>query len=124
MYSLPKHCIIRKKVDFKILIEKGKTISVFPFYIKYILIEKNTTSNIKVAFTIKKRDFKKATQRNKIKRQIEEIIRCYLGQIKSGFDIVILADKITIEKDYQEIEENLIIYLKKVNYYGFNYNYI
>jgi ribonuclease P protein component len=73
--KFPKQCILRKKLDFKILLEKGKTINVFPFYIKYKIIDNNSISNVKAAFSVKKRDFKKATKRNYLKRIIKEAYR-------------------------------------------------
>ena len=56
---------------------------------------------------------KKAVQRNKIRRQLEEIIRLKFNQIKNGFDIVILTEPKIIEKKYKEIEEILISLLKE-----------
>ncbi|MFA4941929.1 MAG: ribonuclease P protein component [Patescibacteria group bacterium] len=47
---------------------------------------------------------KKAVERNKIKRQIREILRLKLAKIKSGYDIIIITLPSILGKNYKEIE--------------------
>jgi ribonuclease P protein component len=47
---------------------------------------------------------KKAVERNKIKRQIREILRLKLAKIKPGYDIVVITFPSILGKSYKEIE--------------------
>ena len=69
--NLPKKIILRKKIEFNILINKGKTINVFPFYLKYYYFPSDKPS-LKIAFTVKKKNFKRAVKRNYLKRLLKE----------------------------------------------------
>jgi len=57
---------------------------------------------------------KKAVQRNKIKRQIREILRLKLAKIKSGYDIVVVTLPAILGKDYEEIEAAIDATLDKL----------
>jgi ribonuclease P protein component len=57
---------------------------------------------------------KKAVERNKIKRQIREILRLKLAKIKPGYDIVIITLPAILGKNYKEIEAAINIILNKV----------
>ena len=57
---------------------------------------------------------KKAVIRNKIKRQIREIINLQLDKMKQGYDCVIICLPAIIDKDYQEIEKSVIGQFKRL----------
>lgn len=117
-YKLPKKLIIRKKNDFNTLFKKGKTINVFPFYVKY-LIENYVTNELKVGFTIRKRDFKKANKRNYLKRITKEIYRKnkYLIENKLNNNKILILIIYNTDKrlSFNEIENNLITILNLVS---------
>jgi ribonuclease P protein component len=48
---------------------------------------------------------KKATVRNKLKRQLREIICPELGKIRSGYDLIISVLPAATDKTYQELEK-------------------
>lgn len=58
---------------------------------------------------------KKAILRNKIKRQIREIIKLDLKNIKSGFDYVIISLPAINGRSREEIEESLRDNIKRLN---------
>lgn len=74
-YNFPKQ---EKVVSLKIinaLFEKGThQVFLFPFKISLVIITNQTVSS-QVLIIVPKRNFKKAVDRNKIKRQIREIYR-------------------------------------------------
>lgn len=74
-YSFPKQ---EKVVSLKIieaLYSKGNfSVFVFPFKVSVVLVTEQQV-NCQVLITVPKRNFKKAVDRNKIKRQIREIYR-------------------------------------------------
>lgn len=107
---LPRKYKLKKNNDFKEVFENGKYYQ--QEFIKLKILKNDLEIN-RFGLIIGLKISKKAVQRNKIKRQIEEIIRLKLNQIKSGFNIVILVNPEIIEKDYQEIEKTLINLFKK-----------
>lgn len=60
---------------------------------------------------------KKATERNKIRRRIRDIIRLQLNDIKSNYDIVIMVLPPAREKTYQELNQSIIRHFKKLRLY-------
>lgn len=60
---------------------------------------------------------KKAVIRNKIKRQIREVIRLEMDKLKSGYDCVIITLPGIISKEYGEIEQSIKGHFKKLGMY-------
>ena len=59
----------------------------------------------------------KAVERNKIKRQIREVIRLQVPGIKPGFDVVIFTLSPILGSTYQEIEKSITYSFKKLGLY-------
>jgi len=107
---LPRKYKLKKNNDFKKVFKNGRYKQKDFIKIKFL---KNNLEINRFSFIVGLKISKKAVQRNKIKRRLEEIIRLNFKQIITGFDIIIFTDKEIIEKEYIEIEENLIYLLKK-----------
>lgn len=60
---------------------------------------------------------KKAVVRNKIKRQIREIIQKELPHLKEGKDLVIIVFSQILDKNFEEIKEGVVFGLKKLKLY-------
>jgi ribonuclease P protein component len=78
--SFTKHDRLRKSKSIDSLFKKGESLSLFPFKIIYSFSETEETrnvrfSNINVVFITPKRHFKKAVERNCLKRKMREIFR-------------------------------------------------
>jgi len=101
---------LKKDNDFKRVFQNGRYKQKDFIKIKFL---KNDLEISRFSFIVGLKISKKAVQRNKIKRRLEEIIRLNFKQIILGFDIIVFIDKEIIEKKYIEIEENLIYLLKK-----------
>jgi len=56
---------------------------------------------------------KKATGRNRLKRQLRGIIRLNLAKIKPGYDIIIITKPVALAKNYQELEQTVLALLAK-----------
>lgn len=103
---------LKKDNDFKKVFKQGKNYQ--SDFIK-IKVLKNDLEFSRFGLIVGLKISKKATQRNRIKRRLEEIVRLKLKQIKSGFDIVVLVNQEITEKNYQAIEKTLISLFKKAN---------
>jgi len=106
---------LKRDNDFKKVFKQGKYYQ--EDFIKIKALE-NDLEFSRFGFIVGLKISKKSTQRNKIKRKLEEIIHLKLKQIsisgkKPNFDIIILVDLEILEKNYQEIEKTLINLFKK-----------
>ena len=60
---------------------------------------------------------KKAVERNRIKRQIREVIRLNLEAIKPGYDLIIITLVPILGKNSQEIAKSIQTHFKKFKFY-------
>lgn len=70
---------------------------------------KNSRFGIMVANKVDNR----ATVRNLAKRRIREVIRIKQGELKSGFDVLIIAKPEVKKKEYHEVEKELLFLLRR-----------
>lgn len=118
--------LCHKKVIDKIFTE-GKSVRSFPFNLKYTLTESNNNSApFQVVVSVPKKIFKKAHQRNAIKRLVRESIRLnkheleqeLLSQNKQLAFVLIYthSEKLTLKEllsKYKKLNNKLINDIKK-----------
>jgi ribonuclease P protein component len=107
---MPKHSL-RNKKDFDQVFKAGQS-----FYCPILGIKalKNDLKLNRLGIIISLKISKSAVVRNKIKRQIRVIFKKNIEESAKSYDFVIIVlDKI-INKEYKEIEENLIKAHKKL----------
>ena len=74
-YSFPKQeKVISLKIIEALYSKDNYSVFVFPYKVSMVFVAEQQ-ANIQVLITVPKRNFKKAVDRNKIKRQIREIYR-------------------------------------------------
>lgn len=111
----------KERLCSKVLIEKvfaaGNQISVFPFKLMWMPIEESDATG-KIVISVPKRNFKKAVDRNKIKRRIREAYRKNkntLYQQLNNKKIVLMIVFVSKEKEpYKIIEEKTIELIHKL----------
>jgi len=87
-FKFPKSERLTNKKKFEKLFESGQTIKAFPLKIVYILEEETEGSpKTQFAFTVPKRSFKKAVDRNYIKRRMKEAFRLHKHEIPENIDL-------------------------------------
>ena len=75
-FTLGKNERLKSRKAIDLLFSKGQRISVFPFRVFYLL-EKNdrATSHLQCGVGVSVKNFKKAVERNQVKRLIREVYR-------------------------------------------------
>ncbi len=109
MIILKKINVLKNNEDFDRLIKNNK-----PFVYKDFLlyVEKNTNDLYHFGISISKHTTN-AVGRNKLKRQIREIISH--NKFKNSFNCVIIARKSVINSDYNKMKDNLEFCFNKLN---------
>ena len=70
------------------LFEEGKSIKKYPFRLIYLIQDKNSFKiKIQASFSVPKRNFKKAVDRNRIKRLIKEAYRIEQRKILQDYNL-------------------------------------
>ena len=103
---------LTKDSDFKKIKAFGRSFFSPFFKLRYLA---NHLSLSRFAVVVSTKISKKATQRNRLKRQVREIIRLNQNRVKSGYDVVISASGRALGKDYQELERAVLAILAKAN---------
>ena len=91
------------------IFKKGRFFNAPLFTLKFLPL-KNISPDFKnslFSITVPLKVEKKAVRRNKIRRQVYEIIRHLLPELKSGWAIAILAKKEILKVSYRQMEEQL-----------------
>ncbi len=99
------------------LFTEGKSLTVFPIKLIYLQVEHNSPYKIQAGVSASKRNFKKAVDRNKIKRLLREVYRKnkYLiyqseNTKKHIFMFIYLGKN---ELDYKTLEEKMVELIHK-----------
>ncbi len=108
-----KYRLVKNK-DFENIFKNSRAQNSAFLSVRFI---KNNLKFSRFGFLVGSRVSKKATLRNKIKRQLREVVRKILEEIKKGFDIVIIAQpQIAQTKQKKEIIiKNLLKKAKLLN---------
>ncbi len=107
---LPRANRLKRIKDFQVVLKMGKGRKEDFLILKYL---KNKLSINRVGFIVSQKVAKKATQRNKIKRRLREVVRKNLNRLTPGYDMIFIAQKGSEEKKFSELEEKVEQLLKK-----------
>lgn len=117
--SFPKEEKLCSKKLFGLLFQQGQKINQFPFRMIFLENELEVKVPAQIAFSVPKRNFKKAVDRNKIKRWMREVYRknktIHLPfLLQSGKQFAILFVYIGNQvPDYSITEEKIKLLLNK-----------
>lgn len=104
-----KEKIIKESKTYSDIISKNKSIKNKYYSIYY----EESKLNNKYGITVPKK-VGKANIRNKLKRQLKNIIITNEKNIQTGFNYVIIIKEATLKLNYKEMAEELFELLKKV----------
>ena len=111
---LSKENRLRKREDFDNILKNGKPTTGRFIFLKFL---KNNLGVSRFCFVVNLKISKKSTIRNKIKRQLKDIIRNNLNNIKSGFDVAIIAKSEIVNNKYKKIKEEVESLIEKTKLY-------
>lgn len=113
--SFGKNKKLKSKKAIERLFTEGKHLKRFPLRANYFL-ETESPAGIQVAVSVPKRLFKRATERNLLKRRLREAFRRnqHLLQTKSRMEMMFIYTSPEIQK-YETIEKSMIILLSDLN---------
>jgi ribonuclease P protein component len=100
--------------DIENVICNGKKILTYPFFINYIIKDAQSNEAIKIAISVAKRNFKKAVDRNLLKRRIREAYRLHKHDISETArknNKVVNAIIVYVSKEklpYEKIEKGIV----------------
>jgi ribonuclease P protein component len=80
-FTYPEHEKLKSKKQIKRVFEEGSSIKSYPLLIRYIRVEEEYN---KVGVSVSKRNFKKAVERIRIKRQLREAYRLHKHEIDNS----------------------------------------
>ncbi len=121
-FSLKKHEILRSKKTIRELFENGSSFFLYPFKVYYL--PNPESQNNQVLFSVSKRNFKKAVERNLLRRRIREAYRLNKNTLvsdqKESLSLYIALIYISkLKLPYRDIENKLkevIVRLNKTKY--------
>jgi len=93
-----------KKREVEKLFKKGRT---YRGKILILKIKRNKLPFSRWSFIVPLRVSKRAIERNRLRRRLTEVFREKIKIVKPGFDGIILAHPTALEKNYQEINEEI-----------------
>ena len=108
---LPSKNRLTKGTDFNNVYRKGTFFSEGPLSLK---TASNNLENTRIGFSIEKKFFKKAVERNRMKRLLREAFQQNLKNVKKGLDIVVFYKKNESDPDLKIISELVKKIIKKL----------
>ncbi|MEQ8546764.1 MAG: ribonuclease P protein component [Cyclobacteriaceae bacterium] len=112
-YTFPKNERLSGKKEIEELFKNGSSFYLHPFIFRYLQADKE--QNHKVLFSVPKKKFKRAVDRNLVKRRLREAYRLNKHHLNNSQDFYYLGF-VYIEKTiipFSEIESRLVKTLKR-----------
>jgi ribonuclease P protein component len=107
---LPNENRLRKEKEVELVFKTGRSVFDLVCGFKFL---RNNLSVSRFAILVGTKVSKSAVKRNRVRRQIREIIRLNLPKIKSGFDFLFIVRPEAKDKKYQDLEKIIIDGLKR-----------
>lgn len=119
---LPQQYRLKHFRDFDTLYKEGQFAGADVVTVKYWKIDTTRfpkreykADDLKIGFVVGTKVHKSAVKRNRLKRQMREVVRLLLleEKIQPGFLVVFMAKKEMLEQSYDKIEQSMVYLLKR-----------
>jgi len=124
---IPLNNRLRKTRDFNLVIKHGRWVSNSFLTLKSLELAKNQdyfpkkedpdkfVKQLKLAFSVGLKVSKSAVKRNRVRRQMSEVVRLLLKEdkLKIGYYLMFVAKKEVLDKNYAEISQEIKLLLSK-----------
>ena len=91
---------LRRNKDFQYTYKKGRSLG----HPLLVLVHRRTgKADIRIGYSVTKK-FGNAVKRNRIKRQLREIVRLQLPMLKQGYDVIFVVRKEARDASYGSLE--------------------
>ncbi|OGY90092.1 MAG: ribonuclease P protein component [Candidatus Komeilibacteria bacterium RIFCSPLOWO2_01_FULL_52_15] len=112
---LPRDHRLRGDQQFKKLARYGRSFFGSAVHLKMVQSGQQQT---RFAFVVSTKISKRAVVRNTIRRRMREIIRKELPQLKSGFDVLLIARPKAATLEYWELQGQIVELLNKARLFS------
>lgn len=121
-HMLPQQNRLKKTRDIEIVMENGRFFSGHTINLKVWFINPDqfpkrgyTKQDLKFAFVVGKKVHKSAVNRNRLKRQMREVVRLLLkgAKLRPGSMVVVMAKKEMLDATHKDIEKDMNFLLSK-----------
>ena len=103
---------LKRERDIERLFKKGNKSYADLCMIRFL---PNNEELSRFVVAVGKKVSKKAVRRNRIRRQLSELIRLSLDSIEPGYDVAVLVSPKAAEAEFAELESSLFSAFKKAN---------
>ena len=124
---LQKENRLAKKRDFNLLLKRGIWVKSRDLALKVLSLAENKNyfpknedfnkfeKQLKIAFSVGLKISKNATVRNRLKRQLREVVRLLIqsNQVNNGFYVLVVPDPNYKDKNYAEISKEIKLLFDK-----------
>tara|TARA_B110000467_G_C18194723_1_gene408215 strand:- start:436 stop:843 length:408 start_codon:yes stop_codon:yes gene_type:complete len=118
--TLSKRERLKSSIILEQLFSSGKSIKSGPFILLWDIQKLNTTVPVQVGFSVPKKKFRKAVDRNRIKRQLKEAYRLnklnlFNLVLKSGEQVALfILYRDNKEFEHHELQDKIIVALSRL----------
>lgn len=107
---------LHRKKEIKELFTKGSSFYLYPFKVLHLVNPESQSQFPQVLISVSKRNFKKAVDRNKLKRRIREAYRLNKHEVQTEQNLLIAYIYTSKEiLTFAEIEKKLKLVLDRLN---------
>ncbi len=112
-FSFPKDNHLTRQRDFKTVYQNGKWFR--GQFMSIIIFVPDEGYLLKAGYSVRKKIYKRAVDRNRIKRRLREIIRLHKNELSENLWLVFHARSNTLKASYKELNKDFEILCKKAD---------